>query len=81
MFNDFYVTIPNDLLLMPVQFLHHGLLPNKVTMTHLLKLAEEPVAFTVWKTSEPKIAETETTVKYNTKFINMTDLYWIPDIL
>jgi desulfoferrodoxin (superoxide reductase-like protein) len=43
-------------------------LPNKVTMTHLLKLAEEPVVFTAWKRSEHKRAETETTVKYNTKF-------------
>jgi len=70
MFNNIYVKRPNAFLLMPVQFLCHGLLPNKVTMTHLIKLAEEPVVFTVCKTSEPKKAETETTVKYNTKFRN-----------
>jgi len=28
MFDSFYVTRPNALLLMPMQFLHHGLLPN-----------------------------------------------------
>jgi hypothetical protein len=36
-------------------------------MTHLLKLAEEPMVFTAWKTSEHKRAEIETTVKYNTR--------------
>jgi hypothetical protein len=67
-FNNLYVTRPNALLVMPVQFLRHDLLPNKVTMTHLLKIAEEPVVSAAWKTSETKRAERETTVKYNKKF-------------
>jgi hypothetical protein len=57
---------------MPVQFLRHGLLPNKVAMTHLLKFAEQPVVSIARKTSETKRAETETTVKYNKKFKKTT---------
>jgi hypothetical protein len=82
MFNNFYVTRPNALLMMPVQFLYHDLLPNKVAMIHLLKIAEEPVVSAAWKTSETKRAETETTVKYNKKFKKTAEIctecqiYW-----
>jgi hypothetical protein len=65
MFNNCYVTRPNALLLMPVQFLCHGLLPNKVTMTHLLKRAEEPVVFTEWKTSVSALLEQKLRPQWN----------------